>query len=679
MILRSLFLFSLGVFAAHAADKAIPASPSGAVTPAASVPMQPCRAHASRLPSGVRAFRDCDGAPEMIALRGGSYRMGDLIGDGQPYERPAHDVHLAPFAIGRFEITNAEWKVCVTAGACTESHVAADEQHGRYPVAGVSWPQARAYADWLAARTGKPYRLPSEAEWEYAARAGEAGRYTWGGFESDSCSSVNLLDASGRRAHPEWYWAERCDDRFPAAAPAGSFPPNAWGFHDMLGNVWEWVADCWHADYSGAPADGSAWLAESCRKYVNRGGGWGNNLRALRLSSRDGDPGASYSDGLGFRIARSMSRAELPQDPGAVPDYRPPPTETALAPDASRGVAPKSPEPVSPPPPATPAPPTTSRALERQLDVHITVQGEQTWKNVLQHTQGTTMQDYVLSTRLRSDGVLYGDNLLDPEQSSRLLIKQQYLARRGLIQLKALNGGKLPHTAEELAALTARVRAAMPDCVGDERCGGEVVERSAALDALQNNSAEDLDALIAAPATGEAARWLYFFGYAGCPNRMHMSNETHIAGQRAYDHARKSLVPWSLDRSANTDGSAGDRAALCLQYTATVDIRTGEVYVENLYVPSPPGITVRTINRSVEHREEDLPVPSEVLAWTTARLLRTREAASFSEVLPAHVPLDGDYTVLGHFDGELHTTLSWSFKPVDGAPTAVIPSAAGAR
>ncbi|MGA2841259.1 MAG: formylglycine-generating enzyme family protein [Steroidobacteraceae bacterium] len=671
MTLRCFLLFLFGGFAAHAAEKAAPLSLPGAAPAlgAALAPLPPCRAHASRLRSGIRVFRDCDGAPEMIALRGGRYRMGDLIGDGLTYERPAHDVQIEPVALGRFEVTNAEWKVCVTAGVCSASHFPGDDQHGRYPVAGVSWTQAKAYVDWLAARTGKPYRLPAEAEWEYAARAGGTDRYSWGSFEADACSHVNLLDASGQRRHPEWYWAERCDDHFAEAAPVGSFPPNAWGFHDMLGNVWEWVADCWHSDYSDAPADGSAWLSDSCRKRVSRGGGWGNNLRALRLSSRDGDVSDTYSDGLGFRIARTMTKSELPQGPDATPDNRPEVTEAVIAPKIPRGEVAKSVEPVSPPLLAA------SLAMERQMELHITVKGEQTWKNVRQHTQGTTAQDYVLSTRLRSDGVLYADNLLDPDQSTRMEIKRQYLARRGLIRLKALNGGKLPRTAEELSALSGEGQGGRPDCTRDDQCGAEAVERAAALDFLQNNSVDDLEALIAAPVSSESATWLYFFGFAGCPNHIQITSETHIAGERAYDRDRKSLVPWSLDRSASTDGNAGDRAALCQRYTATVDVRNGDVYLENPYIPSPPGTTLRSINRSIERRAEDLPVPSEVLDWTIAQLRRTRESLNISETLAANAPLDGDYTVLGHFAGELQATLTWSFKPVDGAPLAVIPAA----
>jgi|GEM_PF-1151232 len=633
-----------------------------------------CVADSRQLPSGISVFRECADAPEMIALGGGRYRMGDLVGDGKPYELPIHEVQIAPFAMGRFEVTQAEWQACVKDGGCSASLSPGDAQHGRYPVAGITWAQARSYAAWLATRTGKPYRLPSESEWEYAARSGNEGRYYWGSFDPSPCNYANLMDTSGKRANPERYWAEKCDDGFAAAAPAGSFPPNAWGLYDMLGNVWEWVEDCWHADYSNAPSDGSAWAADPCRKHVNRGGGWGNNANSLRLSSRDADPNDASSDGLGFRVARTLNSRELQQLATTTPDKRVDAVGPTLLTKAQRKQAEVAAKTAASAPPSAAsgnAVIATSLAIERQLDVHITVQGDQSWKNALQHTQGSTQQDYVLSTRLRSDGILYGDNLLDPNTAKRLSIKQQYLARHGLIRLKTQNGGRLPHTAEELAAFNARQK----DCGLDDRCIGESVERLAAITALQNNSVEDLEALIAAPATGDAARWLYFFGYAGCPSKIRISNETHINGERAYNSGKTDLVPWILDRSAVSEGDAEDRARLCQRYTVTVDIRTGDVYLENLYIPSPQGSSVLRRNKTLIRENIALPVAAEMLVWSTDRLRRTKESASFTETLPANSPFDGDATVLGSFTGKMNVKMDWSFKPVPGSAQASIPQA----
>lgn len=654
MTLRSLLIFAI---------LAVTANTATAAGKSAS-----CVIESRQLPGGGTTFRDCPDAPEMIALGGGRYRMGDLVGDGKPYELPIHEVQIAPIAIGRFEVTNAEWQACVKDGDCSASLTPGDAQHGRYPVASITWSQAKAYTVWLSARSGKPYRLLSEAEWEYAARSGNEGRYYWGSFDPTPCNYANLMDISGKRAKPESYWAEQCNDGFAAAAPVGSFPANAWGFYDMLGNVWEWVADCWHADYSNAPTDGSAWSAEPCRKHVNRGGGWGNNANSLRLSSRDADPNDASSDGMGFRVARNLSSAEI-QQMAAPPDKRVASVGPTLLTKAQRKQAEAAAKTGTPPPSSSGATIATSLAIERQLDVHINVQGDQTWKNLLQHTQGSTQQDYILSTRLRSDGVLYGDNLLDPNTAKRLSIKRQYLARHGLMRLKQQNGGRLPRTAEELAALTARQK----DCGVDDRCMGESVERLAAINALQNNTVEDLEALIAAPATGDAARWLYFFGYAGCPNRIAIRSETHISGERAYNHAKTSLVPWKLDRSANSSGNDEERKGLCQRYTVTVDIRSGDIYLENLYIPSPMGSSTLHRNKTTEQETKELPVAAEVLNWSTEQLRRTRESASFTATLPANMPFDGDSTVLGSFTGKLDVKMEWSFKPVSGAAQAEIP------
>ena len=259
---------------------------------------------------GVSSFRHCVDTPEMIPFRGGTYAMGDAVGNGMSYERPVHEVTIAPFAIGRFELTQHEWQHCVDAGACTLPQGAPPELAGRerYPVIKVSWRQARAYVQWLATRTDKPYRLPTEAEWEYAARAGTTGQFPWGSQELGACIAVNFFDRAGHRLLPALDWWTDCDDGYATTAPVGSYPPNAWGVHDMLGNVWEWVEDCWHPSYANAPDDGSAWIdGGDCRKRVNRGGGWGNAPSTLRLSNRDADPAEAFSDGLGLRVALSLA------------------------------------------------------------------------------------------------------------------------------------------------------------------------------------------------------------------------------------------------------------------------------------------------------------------------------------------------------------------------------------
>jgi len=287
--------------AAMAAGKPLP------VAPPAAAPMAACSTSRNTEANGVTYFRNCADTPEMASFRGGSFRMGDVLGNGIPYERPSHEVQIAAFALGRYEVTNEEWLACVAAGGCSPAPGAGDPTRARHPVSSVSWDQAQAYVRWLAAHTGKPYRLPSEAEWEYAARAGSPEQYTWGNLEMDACAYANTFDLAGRRANPDWNWNVGCNDGYAGTAPVGSFPPNKWGLYDMIGNVWEWVEDCWHPDYSGAPATGAAWTADGeCRKRVNRGGGWGNNPRSMRVSSRDADLATATSDGLGFRVALSI-------------------------------------------------------------------------------------------------------------------------------------------------------------------------------------------------------------------------------------------------------------------------------------------------------------------------------------------------------------------------------------
>lgn len=283
-----------GLFCGQAA-----AAPSPAAAPRVETECVPALSEPSPA-AGVVYFADCEGLPQMAALPPGDFEMGDLAGNGHAYERPAHVVHVPAFAIGRYEVTSAQWALCVAAAAC---EAAASTQAGE-PVSGVSWQQAGQYAGWLTRRSGKRYRLPSEAEWEYAARAGTRTQFSWGNPDWMACRYANAFDLSGQAANPSWTWSIGCDDGYARQAPVGRYPANAWGLYDMLGNLWEWVADCWHGDYRGAPADGSAWVEDGCRKRVNRGGGWGNHPRALRVSNRDGDDALARSDGLGFRVAR---------------------------------------------------------------------------------------------------------------------------------------------------------------------------------------------------------------------------------------------------------------------------------------------------------------------------------------------------------------------------------------
>ena len=237
-------------------------------------------------------FRDCPTCPEMVVISAGRFRMGCVSGrDCENRERPVHEVEVGSFALGTDEVTFEEYERFARATGRARPGDSGWGRGGR-PVINVSWEDATAYAAWLSAETGEDYRLPSEAEWEYAARAGSTTRYSWG-------------DDIGRDRANCYRCGSRWDDG--ETAPAGSFEANAWGLHDMHGNVWEWVEDCWHGNYARAPRDGSAWTTGSnCSRRVLRGGGWIGDPRDLRSAYRS-RVDADYRDSdRGSRVARTL-------------------------------------------------------------------------------------------------------------------------------------------------------------------------------------------------------------------------------------------------------------------------------------------------------------------------------------------------------------------------------------
>ena len=231
--------------------------------------------------------------PEMIVIPAGEFRMGDLAGGGHSDEQPVHPVRVGRFALGRDEITFDEYDAFARATG-REMPSDAGWGRGRRPVINVSWEDANAYAEWLSGQTGKRYRLPSEAEWEYAARAGSETAYWWG-------PEVGRGRANCDGCGSQW------DNR--QTAPVRSFEPNEFGVFDTAGNVWEWTQDCWHGDYVGAPTDGSPWLevkGGDCTLRVVRGGSWYNEPRRVRSASRNGGPVGGRGFELGFRLAQDL-------------------------------------------------------------------------------------------------------------------------------------------------------------------------------------------------------------------------------------------------------------------------------------------------------------------------------------------------------------------------------------
>jgi formylglycine-generating enzyme required for sulfatase activity/class 3 adenylate cyclase len=282
---------------ALAPPPAAPPAPAPVVTPAAPPPepIPPAAAPPQtstqvavikppRVPvqPGSDVFRDCDQCPEMVNLSGGTFSMGS---NDDPSEKPVHQVNVASFALGRFPVTIGEWKQCVAAKACSYEPSGEDD----LPAFNLSWNDAQQYVAWLSNLTKKKYRLPTEAEWEYAARAGANTKYWWG--NQLIAGMANCKDCG-----------DGSDQRRPMKV--ASFTPNPFGLFDMTGGVEQWVADCWHKDYQGAPRDGSAWDTPNCRDRVLRGGSWRNDSSYLRAASRNRyDPGVRYL-AHGFRVAR---------------------------------------------------------------------------------------------------------------------------------------------------------------------------------------------------------------------------------------------------------------------------------------------------------------------------------------------------------------------------------------
>ena len=239
------------------------------------------------LPRPGKTFRDCPDCPEIVVIPAGSFRMGDLSGDGYGFEKPIHTVTISrPITVGKYEVTFAEWDACVSVGGCSHRPIDKGWGRDRRPVINVSWTDAQKYVSWLTRKTGKRYRLLSEAEWEYIARAGSSTKYPWQNSISSSQARVNSRDGT---------------------VPVGSYGPNAFGVYDTVGNVWEWTEDCWHRNYNEAPTDGSAWISVGeCGRRVLRGGSWIGIPRVARSANRYWNSASYRGSGNGFRVARDL-------------------------------------------------------------------------------------------------------------------------------------------------------------------------------------------------------------------------------------------------------------------------------------------------------------------------------------------------------------------------------------
>jgi formylglycine-generating enzyme len=283
------------------------------------------------------AYRDCAECPEMIVLPAGRFVMGiapseevreQLADEFRGRSEPARTVTIRRFAVGRFEVTRGQYRAFIEAtrhrgDGCFAwkdgAFVLDGERSWRspgfpqtddHPVTCVSWEDASAYVSWLTRHTGRKHRLPTEAEWEYAARAGSTAPRFWGEDAARLCEYANGADvttASQIPAARDWPSA-RCNDGHAYTAPVGSYRANAFGLHDMLGNVGEWTQDCWNATYKGLPVDGSAASGGECGMRAVRGGSWDDAPVGLRSAYRVGSPTTVRLYSRGFRVAADVAQ-----------------------------------------------------------------------------------------------------------------------------------------------------------------------------------------------------------------------------------------------------------------------------------------------------------------------------------------------------------------------------------
>lgn len=275
----------------------------------------------------TKSFVNCRGCPRMVVVPAGNFEMGSPeteAGRGED-EGPVHRVKVARFAIGMYEVTRAEFTAFVKATkyrageqcmTLEDGMVEAREgnwrdlhydQGPRHPIGCINWNDAKAYTKWLARKTGKKYRLPTEAEWEYAARANTSTSRFWGDDANLACGFANAADKSAQKliqGASSWGIHE-CTDGFDYTAPVGSFKANAFGLKDMLGNAWEWTEDSYHESYADAPLNGKTWQGDGAKRVL-RGGSWNTGPRNVRSAVRNSsDPSKRYSF-YGFRVALTL-------------------------------------------------------------------------------------------------------------------------------------------------------------------------------------------------------------------------------------------------------------------------------------------------------------------------------------------------------------------------------------
>ncbi|MBI4985292.1 MAG: SUMF1/EgtB/PvdO family nonheme iron enzyme [Rhodocyclales bacterium] len=305
-----------------AAQPARPTQLAALAPPSAAAPVRPPPSAGFAAGASVR---DCPDCPELVTVPAGEYMMGSDPNEPgrEPDEGPVHRVRISgALAVGKFEVSRGEFSAFAKETNFSQKPGCNSTRGGRFarlksatwqapgfgqsakdPVVCVSWEEAQSYIRWLSKKTGKAYRLLSEAEWEYVARAGGPSGSYWGAENAGACRHANVADQSAQADVPGPGFA--CRDGFTQTAPAGSFNANGFGVFDMLGNAWEWVADCWNKNYDGAPDNGAARNTGTCDERVFRGGAWNSKPILVRTGYRDREELGERHDNLGFRIVRS--------------------------------------------------------------------------------------------------------------------------------------------------------------------------------------------------------------------------------------------------------------------------------------------------------------------------------------------------------------------------------------
>jgi len=274
----------------------------------------------------VKVNKDCADCPEMIFIPEGSFDMGSPSYDAEhnSEEGPLHHVNVSAFLLGKTHVTRAQFEVFVKATKYDAGNKCwifdqtwqertgvswrnpGFDQEDNHPVTCINWYDAKAYADWLSRKTGKQYRLPTEPEWEYAAKAGSTSARYWGGSPDQACGHANVGDQKLKSQVYGVTWETHdCDDGYAYTSPVGSFKPNAFGLYDMQGNLWQWVSDSWTENYDDAPSD-STTLIDKGTYRVLRGGAWSIGPQNIRSAERIQSEASDRVNSDGFRVARTL-------------------------------------------------------------------------------------------------------------------------------------------------------------------------------------------------------------------------------------------------------------------------------------------------------------------------------------------------------------------------------------